>query len=47
MTNVLIGKLQLLLNKVARIITGTSYGTAGHPVLLKELEWLDMRSLEV
>ena len=41
----LIDKLQLLQNRVARIITDTSCGSADHPLLLTELGWLDIRQL--
>ena len=33
----LIDKLQMLQNRIARIVTGTSYDSADHPLLLKEL----------
>ena len=38
-------KLQLLQNRVARIITDTSYDSADHPLLPTELGWLNMRQL--
>ena len=41
----LIDKLRLLQNRVARIVTDTSYDSAGHLLLLTELEWLDIRQL--
>ena len=41
----LIDKLQLLQNRVVRIITDTSYDSADHPLLLTELEWLNIRQL--
>ena len=41
----LIDKLQLLQNRVVRIITDTSYDSADHPLLLTELGWLNIRQL--
>ena len=41
----LIDKIQLLQNRVVRIITDTSYDSAGHPLLLTELGWLNIRQL--
>ena len=41
----LIDKFQLLQDRVARIITDTSYDSADHPLLLTELGWLDIRQL--
>ena len=41
----LVDKFQLLQNRVARIITSTSYDNADHPLLLTELGWLDIRQL--
>ena len=41
----LIDKLQLLQNRVVRIITDTSYDSADHPLLLTELGWLNKRQL--
>ena len=39
----LINKVQLLQNRVTRIITDTSYDSADHPLLLTELGWLNIR----
>ena len=41
----LIDKLQRVQNRVARIITDTSYDSADHPLLLTELGWLNIRQL--
>ena len=41
----LIYNLQLLQNRLVRIITGTSYDNADHPLLLTELGWLNIRQL--
>ena len=41
----LIDELQLLKNRVARIITDTSYDSADHPLLLIELGWFKIRRL--
>ena len=41
----LIDKLQLLQNRVVRIITDISYDSADHPLLLTELGWLNIRPL--
>ena len=41
----LIDKLQLLQNRVVRIITDTSYDSTDHPLLLTELGWLNIRQL--
>ena len=38
-------KLQLLQNRVARIITDTSYDSTDHPLLQTELGWLNIRQL--
>ena len=38
-------KLQILQNRAARIITRTSYDTANHFALLRQLKWLDVRSI--
>ena len=35
----------MLQNRIARIVTGTSYDSADHPLLLKELGWLSIRNL--
>ena len=37
--------LQLLQNRVARIITDTSYDSADYPLMLTELGWLNIRQL--
>ena len=41
----LIDKLQLLQNRVARIITDTSYDSADHQLLLTDFGWLNIRQL--
>ena len=41
----LIDKLQLLNNRVARIISNTSYDSADHSLLLIDLGWLNIRQL--
>ena len=38
-------KLQILQNRAARIITRTTYDTANHFALLRQLKWLDVRSI--
>ena len=38
-------KLQILQNRAARIITRTTYNTANHFALLRQLKWLDVRSI--
>ena len=43
--SILIDKLQTLQNRIARIVTDTSYDKADHPVLLRELGWLSIRKL--
>ena len=43
--SILIDKLQTLQNRIARIVTDTSYDEADHPVLLRELGWLSVRKL--
>ena len=35
----------MLQNRIARIVTGTSYDSADHPLSLKELGWLNIRNL--
>ena len=42
--SILIDKLQTLQNRIARIVTDTSYDEADHP-LLRELRWLSIRKL--
>ena len=39
-------KLQILQNRAAKIITGTTYDTANHFPLLRQLKWLDVRSIK-
>ena len=41
--SILIDKLQTLQNRIARIVTDTSYGEVDHPVLLRELGWLSRK----
>ena len=41
----LLDKLQVLQNKVARVIKGSKFLQTNHPVLLKELCWLNVRQL--
>ena len=41
----LFDKLQVLQNKVARVIKGSKLEHTNHPVLLKELRWLNARQL--
>ena len=43
--SILIDKLQTLQNRIARMVTDTSYGEADHPVLPRELGWLSIRKL--
>ena len=43
--SILIDKLQNLQNRIAEIVTDTSYDEADHPVLLRELGWLSIRKL--
>ena len=43
--SILIDKLQTLQNRIARIVTDTSYDGADHPVLLRELGWLSIQKL--
>ena len=38
-------KLQILQNRASRIITRTTYDTANHFALLRQLKWLDVRSI--
>ena len=38
-------KLQILQNRATRIITRTTYDTANHFALLRQLKWLDVRSI--
>ena len=38
-------KLQILQNRAARIITRTTYDTVNHFALLRQLKWLDVRSI--
>ena len=38
-------KLQMLQNRAARIITRTTYDIANHFALLRQLKWLDVRSI--
>ena len=38
-------KLQILQNWATRIITRTTYDTANHYALLRQLKWLDVRSI--
>ena len=41
----LLDKLQVLQNKAARVIKGSKFENTNHPVLLKELRWLNVRQL--
>ena len=41
----LLDKLQVLQNKAARVIKGSKFENTNHPVLLKELCWLNVRQL--
>ena len=41
----LFDKLQVLQNKAARVIKGSKFENTNHPVLLKELRWLNVRQL--
>ena len=41
----LLDKLQVLQNKVARVIKGSKFEYTNHPFLLKELCWLNVRQL--
>ena len=41
----LLDKLQVLQNKAARVIKGSKFESTNHPVLLKELRWLNVRQL--
>ena len=36
---------RLLQNRAARIVTGTAYADADHPMLLSNLNWLNIRQL--
>ena len=42
---ILLDKPQVLLNKAARVIKGSKFENTNHPVLLKELRWLNVRQL--
>ena len=41
----LLDKLQVLQNKAARVIKGSKFENTNHPILLKELRWLNVRQL--
>ena len=43
--SILIDKLQTLQNRIARIVTDTSFDEADHAVLLREFGWLSIRKL--
>ena len=43
--SILIDKQQTLQNRIARIVTDTSYDEADHLVLLRELGWLSIQKL--